>query len=225
MSQVRYAFFDVDGTLVNIKTMMNFMRFYRMYCAKWSWFGVLQYYKFRAKLRIAEKFGIPRETLNTMYYEAFKGVSPKVINRIAQLWYRFERRYNTRLYKNEVVARLRHHQCEGVQTVFVSGSFSACLEGIAKDFGVETILATELEVDSGRYTGKILQQTIGAGKSQVIHDFLAKVHCNHTRDCFAYGDHISDLPMLKCVGHPVVVSGDEALERYARQSDWQIIAA
>ena len=39
---------------------------------------------------------------------------------------------------------------------------------------------------------------------------------------FAYADSYSDLPLLRAVGNPVVVSPDSALYRHARRKRWPI---
>jgi phosphoserine phosphatase len=40
---------------------------------------------------------------------------------------------------------------------------------------------------------------------------------------YAYSDSGSDLPMLRTVGHPVVVNPDAELRRVARQEGWEIM--
>jgi hypothetical protein len=42
-------------------------------------------------------------------------------------------------------------------------------------------------------------------------------------ESYAYSDSESDLPMLRCVGHAVVVNPDAELERIARAEGWRII--
>jgi HAD superfamily phosphoserine phosphatase-like hydrolase len=105
----------------------------------------------------------------------------------------------------------------------VSGSFPAVLTHLARRLGVRHLLATTLEVADGRYTGKILApQTIGAGKALAIKQFLAG-NGGHAEMCHAYGDDLSDLPMLEGVGHPTVVRGDPALEAHAKAMGWRIL--
>ena len=44
------------------------------------------------------------------------------------------------------------------------------------------------------------------------------------RHSYAYADSYSDLPLLRAVGNPVVVSPDSSLYRYARRRRWPIEA-
>jgi hypothetical protein len=44
------------------------------------------------------------------------------------------------------------------------------------------------------------------------------------RDCYAYSDSVTDLPMLETVGHPRAVNPDRALRKVARERQWPILA-
>ena len=43
------------------------------------------------------------------------------------------------------------------------------------------------------------------------------------RASYAYSDSESDLPMLRAVGHPVVVNPDPELARIAVQEGWEVL--
>jgi phosphoserine phosphatase len=81
-----------------------------------------------------------------------------------------------------------------------------------------------MEVVDGHYTGVIHPpQTIGQGKADAVRDFLAKMGYA-AADCHAYGDDISDLPMLDAVGHPVVVAGGRGLATHAASVGWPVLS-
>ena len=52
---------------------------------------------------------------------------------------------------------------------------------------------------------------------------LAAEHGVDLADCHAYGDSISDLPLLELVGHPVAVNPDFRLAREARRRGWGVV--
>src|SRR3546814_915150 len=79
-------------------------------------------------------------------------------------------------------------------------------------------------VTSGKYSGNILPpQTIGDGKREAIVGFLKEWKSN-PNDCYGYGDHISDLPLLESVGFPVVVARDPTLITVAQERGWRMLS-
>lgn len=219
-----YAFFDVDGTLISIKTMHSFLKFF--YMTQYGKRGYVNYKLYLYSNSILAKFGISREFLNRNYYKNYQGHSEKEIQQLGMEWFLTERRRLNNFYQQSVLCALRNHQAAGAGIVFVSGSFDACLIPIAEELGVKHILATQLEVVDGIYTGKILPpQTIGLGKSEAIQNFLKRNHFTEKERCFAYGDHVSDIPMLNIVGNPCVVTGDFKLEHHAKKSGWSVLSS
>ena len=79
------------------------------------------------------------------------------------------------------------------------------------------------EVVDGVYTGRPTGLFIyREGKAQAIRA-LAETAAIDLEDSYAYSDSESDLPMLGCVGHPVVVNPDGALLAIARREGWEVL--
>jgi phosphoserine phosphatase len=79
------------------------------------------------------------------------------------------------------------------------------------------------EVVDGRYTGRPGGPfTYRDGKAQAIRE-LAERERFSLEQSYAYSDSESDLPMLRLVGHPVVVNPDATLRRVAREEGWEIL--
>jgi HAD superfamily hydrolase (TIGR01490 family) len=79
------------------------------------------------------------------------------------------------------------------------------------------------EVRDGVYTGQPTGLFIyGAGKAQAIAE-LAERESIDLAASYAYSDSESDLPMLRLVGHPVVVNPDQELARVARAEGWEVL--
>jgi len=218
------AFFDVDETLISIKSMLSFQDF---------WFresgdpaGRVRFDATMAELRTR---GASRETLNRAYYQNFKGRAVASVEATAVRWFDHIAATTTGLFHDAVVARLRAHQAQGDAIVLVSGSFPAVLAPFAQRLDVQHILATRMEVVDGHYTGELLPpQTIGAGKAAAIAAFL-ETHGAASEQCHAYGDDISDLPMLSAVAHPVVIAplsgrhDPQGLAAHAIKAGWPIL--
>ncbi len=213
-----FAFFDVDDTVVSIKTMFSFQDY---------WYAELKDYegekKFIRDMKARNEPGACWEDLNRRYYQHFSGRSVSTVAQYAERWFDALLKSDSRLFNNNVVAELHAHQSAGREPVFVSGSFPALLNPIAKHLSVKYMLTINMQVEAGSYTGEILGvQTIGPGKAKAIDNFL-KQHGVRAGDCYAYGDDISDAPMLEYVGHPIVIKGGRGLEKLAIEKSWKQI--
>lgn len=213
-----FAFFDVDDTLIDVKSMLSFQVFW--YASRPD-DGERERYLRDIEQHLHERASW--EELNRRYYHYFAGRKVVEVEQAGQAWFRWQTESRDDFFHSGTLAELRWHQKEGREPVFVSGSFPALLQPVADQLGVRQILATRMEVAGDSYTGEILPpQTIGTGKAEAIRMFLGAVGGN-SEDCYAYGDDISDLPMLQAVGHPRVVSGGRGLVECARERGWTVI--
>jgi HAD superfamily hydrolase (TIGR01490 family) len=98
---------------------------------------------------------------------------------------------------------------------------------IAREFGVDHLLATELEVNDGRFTGKPSgTPSFRQGKVTRLAQWLAdqgRTLASFSATWF-YSDSHNDLPLLERVTRPVAVDPDEVLRREASERGWQIIS-
>ncbi|MDQ2077925.1 HAD family phosphatase [Marinimicrobium sp. ABcell2] len=213
-----YVFFDVDDTLISVKSMLSFQDY---------WYQVTgdseAEARYRADLREHMHEQACWNALNRLYYQHFAGRAELEVTRRGKEWFVWAQEQHPSFYHIPVVEELRAHQKAGREVVFVSGSFPALLKPIAEELGVRHILCTRLEVRDGRYTGEILApQTIGDGKVEAIQQFLSGQGVS-AETCYAYGDDLSDLPMLKAVGNATVVGGGRGLESHARELGWRVV--
>jgi HAD superfamily hydrolase (TIGR01490 family) len=204
------AFFDVDETLITVKSMFDFYDYY----AQVSRIAPDLRHDPRALLGA----NIPREQANRRYYRVFAGTEAAEVAEIGRRWFA-ERLGGGGLFHDDVAAALAAHRGDGAWTVLVSGSFTACLEPIADHCGADRILCSEPEIRDGRYTGDVVRTMIGAAKRVAAQDLIAELGVD-AADCFGYGDHISDLGLLELVGHPVVVGPNPELAEIARARGW-----
>ncbi|MFI9648081.1 HAD family hydrolase [Streptomyces sp. NPDC052040] len=211
-----YAFFDVDDTLVRLKTMFSFQYYYYTHTGLLpSVLGRWRAEKYEAGRRLHLARGRPREFINRTYYETFRGRRPEQVAALARRWYEEARHRDGGLYLPGGLRALRERQAAGQEVVFVSGSMVDILRPIAEELGVSRMLATRLVVRDGRYTGGIVPpQTIGRGKAEAVRSFLDASGASAAA-CWAYGDDRSDLPMLAEVGHPVFVSDQPEIAELA----------
>jgi HAD superfamily hydrolase (TIGR01490 family) len=114
------------------------------------------------------------------------------------------------------------HQDAGRATFIVSAAGNGVVESLARVLGMEGGIGTRYEVDDeGDFTGRFEGPFVyGPGKVEAMEAFAAE-HEIDLGESYAYSDSLSDLPMLRAVGHPVVVNPDPPLAEIAGQEGWQ----
>jgi HAD superfamily hydrolase (TIGR01490 family) len=218
-----YAFFDVDGTLLSLRSMISFHSFYCQQECRPRGLGSLKTAGLVTRLAVAARLGRDRLYLNRAFYRSFQGWTQTSVQARAEEWFESVKRRKG-LWLAPVRRALEERRDQGYLPVFVSGSLDAILAPVARELGVAHCLATRLAVQDGRYTGEIEgPQMLGQGKADALRAFLAERQALAS-ECFAYGDHITDVPMLEAVGHPVAVVGHARLARHARQQGWECLA-
>ncbi len=114
------------------------------------------------------------------------------------------------------------HQDEGRATFIVSAAGNGVVEPLAAVLGMDGGIGTRYEVNAdGAFTGRFDGPFVyGKGKVEAMEAFAAE-HGIDLAASYAYSDSLSDLPMLRAVGHPVAVNPDPALTELARKEGWQ----
>ncbi|MEO8345965.1 MAG: HAD family hydrolase [Betaproteobacteria bacterium] len=100
---------------------------------------------------------------------------------------------------------------------------------IALELGFEHLIATEPELASGRYTGRVLgTPNLREGKVERLETWLGERQwqLSDFRESWFYSDSQNDLPLLSQVTHPVAVNADPVLAAQAVARGWpQIVIA
>jgi HAD superfamily hydrolase (TIGR01490 family) len=214
-----YAFFDVDGTLINLKSMFSFLDF--LQADSFKSFLIPNFERKLAEFKVRSRSILGREDLNRAYYRILAGALESDLDSLGAAWFRSESR-KAHFYNEDALALLRERQLSG-DVVLVSGSFSSLLHPLAQELGVNTVLCAPLEIQNGRLTGELTgAPMIGQGKAEAIQSFLRQKSAA-AEPCHAFGDDISDLPMLLSVGKPNPVYPEPELEAYALAHRWPIL--
>lgn len=200
------VFCDVDETLVNAKSGLEFLRHHLT--ERHGAEGARRADDLLADLTARVARGLPREEANRIYHRAWRGCRAAEAEASARRWYR-RRSAEAGFYIPATLTALRRHQAEGAPVVLVSGSFPLLLPAVAEAVGARYTLAGRLERCGAALTGELLgPPAIGEGKRTLVRELLARHPHIDPADCWAYGDHPSDLPMLHSVGHGVMVAPD-----------------
>ena len=221
MSPQRFAFFDVDETLVGLKSMFSFRAFFHRQTLGPDLGRLAEDEAQRGLMDLLAK-GASRLEVNRHFYRTLQGHSQAALCASARDWYA-RHRQAPGFFVAPVLDRLRAHQAQGVGVALVSGSCAEILVPLAQDLGVAHLLVTQLEALGGTLTGEVVgAPAIGEGKRLLVQRFLQRQRVDPI-DCYAYGDHLSDLPLLELVGHPVVVVRDDDLVALAKARRWTLL--
>jgi HAD superfamily hydrolase (TIGR01490 family) len=119
------------------------------------------------------------------------------------------------------VRAIREHRDAGHRLVLITGAVTPLTRPIAPLF--DEIISAELAVDRhGRCTG-LLQRPPVVGESRASWLRHRAAEAGWDLDAsYAYADSTSDLPLLRAVGHPVVIDPDVVLSRVARKERWPV---
>lgn len=121
---------------------------------------------------------------------------------------------------------VREHLDAGRLCAIVTSTNEFITAPIAKAFGVEHLIATEVERVDGQFTGrpagtpsyregKVLRTTLWLESRSLSWEAIERSWC--------YTDSANDLPLMLRVTDPVATNPDEKLAEYARERGWPVL--
>jgi HAD superfamily hydrolase (TIGR01490 family) len=123
---------------------------------------------------------------------------------------------------DEAVSLIEEHRLAGRDVVIVSTSGAEVVEPIGAMLGADDVIATQLEIVDGKYTGEIEYYAYAEEKARAIRA-LADERGYDLEGSFAYSDSITDVHMLEVVGHPHAVNPDRELRKVAIAKGWPVL--
>jgi HAD superfamily hydrolase (TIGR01490 family) len=111
--------------------------------------------------------------------------------------------------------------------VIITSTNSFVTAPIAREFGIDNLIATEPAQVDGEFTGEVAgTPCFREGKLKRLEDWLAGR--GQSLESFAqswfYSDSLNDLSLLSRVTHPVAVDPDDTLRAHAGKRGWQILS-
>jgi len=211
------AFFDLDKTLMAGSSGMQFARVAtqhgivgRRQLASWGFEHLRYRLRGTTDERTTEVLRVARDLISGVSARSLERMNPEVMAAILP-----------RVYP-QMLDEVYAHQDAGRATFIVSAAGNGVVESLAAVLGMDGGIGTRYEVDeedafTGRFEGPFVY---GPGKVEAMEAFAAE-HEIDLDASYAYSDSLSDLPMLRAVGHPVVVNPDPALAEVAHAEGWQ----
>ena len=123
----------------------------------------------------------------------------------------------------ELVAR---HRAAGDVCVIITATNSFVTAPIAREFGVEHLIATEPEQRDGEFTGRVADvPCFREGKITRLESWMAQHGWGWESfaNSWFYSDSLNDLPLLGKVKIPVAVDPDATLRAHAERNGWRIM--
>jgi HAD superfamily hydrolase (TIGR01490 family) len=120
---------------------------------------------------------------------------------------------------------VKRHRDTGDLAVMTTATNRYITELTALHFAIEHLLATEPEVQGGRFTGRCSGTlNMRSGKVERLHEWLgARGQGLREFHSTAYSDSINDLPLLEAVDEAVAVDPDPRLAAIARERGWRVL--
>ncbi|MBF0196058.1 MAG: HAD family hydrolase [Magnetococcales bacterium] len=119
---------------------------------------------------------------------------------------------------------LKKHRENGDTLVIITATNRFVTTPIAQALDVEHLIATNVEIKNGQYTGKSFgTPCFQEGKVTLLNEWL-QINQLDLAGSWFYSDSHNDLPLLNVVDNPVAVDPDPKLKKYAQQKGWPIIS-
>src|SRR6185369_3085366 len=207
------AFFDLDRTLVAGFSVFTFL-LDGLLTGRIGPSGVGQFMRAAASFQLGQRgfSSFVTETLTLLGGAAeadFEALADRV----------FAERMAADVYP-EARALVRAHQRKGHTLAIVSSATRYQAEPLARDLGIPHVLCTRLEVENGRFTGRLVKPTCyGEGKLLAART-LSLARGVELAESWFYTDSDEDLPLLEAVGQPRPTNPNSRLAALATRRGW-----
>ncbi|MDH1282320.1 HAD-IB family hydrolase [Pseudomonas chengduensis] len=127
------------------------------------------------------------------------------------------------IFYSDASRTLAAHRAAGDRLLVISASAHFLVSAIAERFGIGEVLAIDLELQHGFYSGRTQGVlTYREGKVIRLESWLAEQGESLAGASF-YSDSRNDLPLLQLVDKPYAVNPDPTLRAHAEQASWPIL--
>ncbi len=209
------AFFDLDQTLFAGFSATAFTR--DQFAS-----GRLSPKDLRDSLRATLSFALGRTGFSTFVSatsSVYRGMAESVLEEAGQRT--FEKHLATEIYP-ESRALVRAHQEMGHTVAIITSATRYQAEPVARELGIEHLLYTQLGVENGILTGKVVRPTCyGEGKASAGRS-LASDYSLDLEESYFYSDSHEDLPLFEIVGRPRPLNPTRKLAQIAKERQWPV---
>ena len=121
------------------------------------------------------------------------------------------------------VELIEANRAAGIEPVLVTGSPDFIVAPLARHLGIADFAANRFVFSRGRATGRLAEPVMaGDEKSVWCADYAAERNIA-LADCWGYADSHYDTSFLAALGHPVAVNPDRRLRAAALSRQWPVL--
>jgi HAD superfamily hydrolase (TIGR01490 family) len=213
----RAALFDMDRTLLRVDSARLYTQF-RRDRGEASLIDALRVglWATQYTLGVIDAPKVARKAL-----ESFRGREESWLEQSCAEWFP---RYVLPEVQQAGRRAVQQHREAGDFVAIVTGATRYVAEPVAAELGIEHVICSELEIEAGRFTGRVVEPLCyGLGKVERT-SRIAERHGFRLEEAVFYSDSITDLPLLEVVHAPIVINPDRRLRRIAQKRGWPIEA-
>ncbi len=155
---------------------------------------------------------------------ALQPIAGKTDDDLAELHQQFMREKIEPMISTAALDLVNKHRGDLCAIVTATNEFVT--RPIAARFGITHLIACEVEIIDGRYTGNPTGlPSFREGKVVRVEEWLASLETSieDFSQSWFYSDSLNDLPLLRRVSHPVAVNPDTTLREFATGEGWPVL--
>lgn len=173
--------------------------------------------------RFYEQYKAGTLDINEFLRFSLKPLSQLSMAELAQLHQTFMHECIIPIISKQARELVEQHRNSGNILLIITATNDFITAPIAKELGIENLLATNAEIVNNQYTGQVAgTPCFQEGKVTRLNSWLEETGYRLENSYF-YSDSHNDIPLLKEVSYPIAVDPDEKLKEYATNQGWKVL--
>lgn len=217
MNGKELVIFDVDKTLIDDQSQRLLLKYaFKKKLIKPLPYAIVLIWFVAYKLHIAKDPKKPMEYA----YAFLKGKNTGYFEEVMNDFFNSSLKYH--IY-TDGVELIQKHKEKGRVIILLSNAIEPILKVLANFLSADSYIGTKLEVENGKFTGKIEGDIMyGDRKVLAIREFVKRNNASMDNSR-AYGDHVTDLAILNAVKIPCAVNPSKKLLKQIKNNDWPVL--
>ncbi len=216
MSEKTVIIFDLDGTIVSKNTQTSlFIYLFKKKKISLKFFSQVIFWSILYKLGIIN--------LSKIMGKIYRFTSKLDPDNFESLLTEFYRDIIRKQIYRRALQLIEKYESSGMPVGLISTSIQPLVKIVGDQLKVNFAIGTKLQVENGKFTGKIAGKPMyGIVKLETMRK-LAQENGWDLASSYFFSDNHSDKPSLEAVGHPRAINPTPKLRKMARRNHWLIL--